>query len=177
MLSLVVSLVLLQQVPNFPTVKVGGVEMIEIDGAKYPSWIPDYYLWESGFRYLARLQTDASQGAREGVAHDMKLSLMELNAVFRVAQAQLREQAACVARVKAKRQELTAAGWRPDDITIETRKIILDCREISLRGERDLAEVLTPDGLVRVVAWMNKGRANVTVTLLPPDLDFFRRPR
>ena len=149
-----------------PFVIAAPSERLEIDGAKNPELIPEWYIWETFFRQLHTAGTTPSA---------LNLTIDE----ERVLQMELEHYA------KSNQQcQKDIEGLRPlvgvasnTEVNEKQRAIQLECRLRSLEIRDRLLAGVRPEASVAIAAWVENLKSRVEISVPKRELAHFRQPR
>lgn len=150
-----------------------GTKVILIDGRSNPELIPDYVLWEHGFGGLAIIRKHNMTSALAS----LKLADADAELVFKEASAQADRDIASATRQRRRREAMLADGAKPPDVMTAMRQIVLDYRWSVLHARDRLIAAMSPEGRATLLAWMERRRVNIKVSVPEGEMDFFRQPR
>jgi len=146
---------------------------IEINGREHPEMIPDWAAWDSTFSSLSMVRQHNIRPAIES----LHMTEQELALVFREVDAQLaRRQENEVASNRIAKD--MRARHRPlSEILAAQRVPILRFRTQTLAGSDRLLAALGPGARQSLLAYVERTRRSLTVTIYDSDLQFYRQPR
>jgi len=147
-------------------------DVVVIDGSKTPEQIPDYLLWEMGFRELSELKSRNMDIALATLV----LSQRDHDFVFAAADAQRARDGACSAEQRNARAAL-GPDAKPAALDRALKEVVLRCRWRNLDARDELFSSLTDEGRAALTAWSENVRRTIKSYLSKSDLDFYRQPR
>ncbi len=121
-------------------------KIVEIDGNKTPSEIPQYLMWESTFRFLARRPSPENLPERSGIDIEASMPHADLLLIHAEATRQLAAQNACGERLSAIQDGLNSSNTNRDRIQGDLNRVTLECREASIVAGEQLANRLSRSG-------------------------------
>jgi hypothetical protein len=152
-------------------------KIVEIDGSKTPSEIPQYLLWETTFRFLARRPSPENLPERSGIDIEASMPRADLLLIHAEAMRQLAAQSACGERLSAILGGLNSSNTNRDRIQDDLNRVMLECREASIVAGEQLANRLSRSGRTYFLNWVLERRKTITVSIPEEQLAFFKRPR
>lgn len=142
--------------------------LIEIDGAKDPTAIPDYLAWRHAFRVLTKNQ----MGRRHITLSPSDDALLET-----AIEAERRRDGACQARQERPLTSLTKVHTKRPQIVEQLYAIVIECRQATLDAGDRLLAAMSPEGRIELDEWVREARTGVSVSMSKEDMKYFRLPR
>jgi hypothetical protein len=147
-------------------------DMVVIDGAKNPELIPEWVVWEMGFRELATIKQERMTLAMSS----LKLSDEDSRLTYAAADARAARDRVGAAREHRIRREFgrpVAAAH----LGAALKRNILQCRREVLDARDQLLAKLSPEGQLVLTTRMNDARKGIKAYIPKAELDFDRQPR
>lgn len=145
-------------------------EYVDIDGSRNPELIPEWLVWETGFRTLAIARREGSVE----IPATIGLSDADLEAVMAEAAKQPTRDDECAARVERLRPMVGRS--KAEVINAKTEAIQLQCRAATLRARDRLLRLLSPEDTTLLIGWITERKRGIHVRIRRAELAHFRRP-
>ena len=149
-----------------PFVIAAPSERLEIDGAKNPELIPEWYIWETFFRQLHTAGTIPT--ALTLSTNEERLLQMELEQYSKSNQQ-------CQKDIERLRPMIGVAPVK--DINEKQRAIQLECRRRSLDIRDRLLAKVRPEASIAITAWVENLKTGIEISVPKRELAHFRQPR
>lgn len=149
-----------------PFVIASPSERLEIDGAKNPELIPEWYIWETFFRQLHTAGT-------------VPLALNLATNEERFLQLQLDDYSKSNQRCQKEIESLRPLiGVAPNkEVNEKQRAIQLECRRRSLDIRDRLLAGVRPDASVAIAQWVENLKTRIEISVPKRELAHFRQPK
>jgi hypothetical protein len=143
--------------------------MVTIDGKMEPDKLPQYLVWRRALSGLAAM-------GHSGLRQELALTEQQASLVLTATAQEFVAEAAVLKPMEAlllqeRRDSAAPAGGRiMQDLELQRRAIVLAHADA-------LVDALTGDGRNRLLAWVDRIRSTISITVAESDLPFFLQPR